>query len=277
MPPDLSHVDFDKETFIHKVKECIQIIEQGDCEKIVLSRQRTISFPKKFNLFYFYQNLLHLYPDSFVSLVHSFYTGTWIVASPEQLLGVKADGTLETVSLAGTQLFDKTKPIEEARWSHKEIEEQSLVTKYIIDCFKSIRLREFDFEGPRTTRSGDILHLKTTFTINPQAMQVQIPHLPDVLLHILHPTSAVCGIPQQKAEAFIHEIEPHFRDYYTGFLGPVHVDGESHLFVTIRAARLFRSHLVFYSGMGITRDSKPFEEWKETEWKIHSLFKAAFL
>ena len=75
----------------------------------------------------------------------------------------------------------------------KDIEEQALVERYVISCFKKIRLREYDEHGPKTMIAGNVLHLKTEFEVDMVA--TNFPQLGSVMLNLLHPTSAVCGMP----------------------------------------------------------------------------------
>lgn len=54
------------------------------------------------------------------------------------------------MALAGTQPASGENPLKSAAWTQKEIEEQALVCRYIVDCFKKIRLREYEEHGPKT-------------------------------------------------------------------------------------------------------------------------------
>jgi len=88
------------------------------------------------------------------------------------------------------------------------------------------------------------------------------------------PTPAVAGQPKEDAIQFIKELEPHDRDYYTGFLGPVaQAKGEIDLFVNLRCLKITPDYLSLYVGGGITLDSDPADEWNETRWKAESLLK----
>jgi len=89
----------------------------------------------------------------------------------------------------------------------------------------------------------------------------------------LHPTPAVAGQPKEDAIRFIKELEPHDREYYTGFLGPINKDREIDLFVNLRCAKITPTSLSLYVGGGITLDSDPADEWDETRWKAESLLK----
>jgi isochorismate synthase len=83
----------------------------------------------------------------------------------------------------------------------------------------------------------------------------------------LHPTPAVCGVPTDRARAFIQRHEAHARDLYCGFWGPWNPDGRTELFVNIRCLRATEHGALLYIGAGITKDSDPQLEWEETERK----------
>jgi isochorismate synthase len=128
--------------------------------------------------------------------------GLWIGATPETLLSYdNQTSILKTVALAGTQKAKKTAP-KEAVWKQKEIEEQALVSRYIINCFKKIRLREFRERGPKTIQAGNLWHLFTEFIVN--NTEAKVKNLADKMLLLLHPTSAVCGMPLQVAKKFFY-------------------------------------------------------------------------
>ena len=93
------------------------------------------------------------------------HVGTWIGASPETLIETKGD-IFTTMSLAGTQKATGDNPLKSVAWTQKEIEEQALVSRYIVSCFKKIRLREYEEHGPKTVLAGNLLHLRSDFKIN---------------------------------------------------------------------------------------------------------------
>ncbi|MEA3463441.1 MAG: chorismate-binding protein, partial [Bacteroidota bacterium] len=88
-----------------------------------------------------------------------------------------------------------------------------------------------------------------------------------------HPTPAVAGQPKEDAICFIKQLEPHDRDYYTGFLGPLQHRGATDLFVNLRCMKITPSFISLYVGGGITLESDPAEEWNETRLKAQSLLK----
>ena len=91
------------------------------------------------------------------------------------------------------------------------------------------------------------------------------------MLELLHPTSAVCGTPKTEALNYITRTENYKRELYSGFLGPVNIQKETHLFVNLRCLQVTENRLLFYAGAGITEDSDPEKEWKETEHKCKTL------
>jgi len=235
---DTVSAEADFKTAVHQAVEAIQA---GQFQKVVLSRTKTVALPAGFNVIAAFNRLCDAYPNAFVSAVSLPDEGAvWLGASPETLVSVDAKGMFRTVSLAGTQpAYDAEgnliAPVE-ARWSHKEIEEQALVSRYIIECFKKIRLREYVENGPKTVQAGNLHHLRTDFLVDTEA--VAFPQLGTVMLDLLHPTSAVCGTPKAPALKFIQRHEGYDRAWYSGFLGPVNVGGESHLFVNLRTMKI---------------------------------------
>ena len=98
------------------------------------------------------------------------------------------------------------------------------------------------------------------------------------MLKLLHPTSAVCGTPRDAAFAFIQQHETHDRELYSGFLGPVNIDGDGKgpatgIFVHIRCMKLEGKLATLYAGAGLTEDSEPEREWLETDMKCQTLLK----
>jgi isochorismate synthase len=93
------------------------------------------------------------------------------------------------------------------------------------------------------------------------------------MLKLLHPTSAVCGVPKAPSLDFIDKVEGYDRSFYSGFLGPAQVGGDTHLFVNLRTVRFKDGKATFFAGAGITEDSVPAREWEETELKCDTLLK----
>jgi isochorismate synthase len=247
---------------------------EPDFEKVVISRTQKTELPEAFNLWQLFQKAIQTYPNAFVACLSIPQIGTWFCATPELLISQDEKGIFRTVALAGTQPFQPHTPLSEVLWRQKEIEEQAMVSRYIINCFKKIRLREFSEVGPRTAVAGNLMHLRTDFAVDTQAER--FPQLASVMLKLLHPTSAVCGLPKNTAHHFIKATEKHNRKLYAGYLGTVHLGKDADIFVMLRCMELFEKEALLYAGGGITADSKAEQEWQETELKIQTLLKLLF-
>mgnify|MGYP000468814915 CR=1 FL=1 len=258
--------------FIQLVERSIDQIKNGAFHKVVPSRINNINLPNDFDPIHFFKKLEQTYPNAFVYLICLPDAGTWIGATPENLISVEENKIFKTTALAGTQKYEEGMRLVDAAWRQKEIEEQALVCRYIINCFKKIRLREFEEIGPRTMKAGNLIHLKTDYIVNME--EVNFPQLGSVMLELLHPTSAVCGMPKDPALKFIKENEGFDRSYFSGFLGPVATKEQTNLFVNLRCMKLNNDHSAdIYAGAGVTIDSVPEKEWLETEMKMETLLK----
>jgi isochorismate synthase len=260
----------DKNQFSLLVSKAIARITENKMKKVVLSRSKKIKLKPSFDLIQTYTELCENYPNAFVSLVSIPGVGTWLGASPELLVCIDREKIFKTSALAGTQKLEKGLKLSGAVWTQKEIEEQALVSRYIINCFKTIRLREFEEDGPYTIKAGDLIHLKTDLSAD--IKKVNFPDLGTLMLNLLHPTSAVCGMPKPEAMEFINQEENLDRSYFSGFLGPVNIDQETGIYVNLRCAQILdQTTAVLYAGAGITKDSDPEKEWMETEMKMKTM------
>lgn len=259
-----------KDQFLTLVEKGIQAIQEGKLEKIVPARTKVIDLQEDFDLSKTYLNLLSTYPNSFINFFHIPQVGTWIGASPEVLIETKGDYFF-TMSLAGTQQAKGDNPLKSTAWTQKEIEEQALVSRYIVDCFKKIRLREYEEHGPKTVLAGNLLHLRSDFKVDMKA--TNFPQLGSVMVDLLHPTSAVCGMPRKEAHDFLQENEKLERSFFAGFLGPVNIESETSIYVNLRTAQLLDNQAILYAGAGVTEDSDPVLEWEETELKCEIIGK----
>ena len=233
---------------------------QEQYQKIIYSRIKPFQFDTG-NLFELFMALKEQYQKTFVYLVNIPKIGCWMGASPEIFIQ-KQQNIVQTVALAGTQR-NLGLPLNKVQWGRKEIEEQAIVSQYIEDILTQQQII-YHKTRAKTTKAGNVLHLKTKFRFSIKKGFFS-------LIKALHPTPAVCGIPKQKAKAFIAKTEAHKRAYYTGFLGPLNIYKSSDLFVNLRCMQVFKDKFALYIGGGITKDSVAIQEWEETEMKAQTL------
>jgi len=267
-----------KKTHKKAVDKAIKAMQNGEFEKVVISRNKFIDLDKNgennFDALEAYNKLEQTYKSAFVSLVSIPTVGTWMCATPELLVSQDKNGIFRTMALAGTQSGKEVKELKNALWRQKEIEEQALVRRYIINCFKKIRLREYEEIGPKTVRAANLLHLRTEFLVDTK--QERFPQLATVMLELLHPTSAVCGMPKEITTQFILDNEGYDREFYAGYLGGINFKNGSSLYVQLRCMQLLENQAILYAGGGITADSDTEKEWQETEMKCQTIESVVF-
>lgn len=234
-------------------------LENHDFSKLVLSRSIFIPADSTASSVELYQRACASYPRMMIILVSTPTSGMWLVATPEILLS-GGEEEWQTVALAGTMPFS-----EEVLWSDKNIQEQRYVATYITEQLEQFT-SEFKESGPRTIRAGHLAHLRSDFQFKLNNSQ----GIGD-LIQALHPTPAVCGLPKQDAFHFIQHNEHHDRSYYSGFMGPLQVEGKTNLFVTLRCMEIFTNGYRLYAGGGILKDSQEEQEWQETEIKLDTM------
>lgn len=254
--------------FERNVSRAVEEIRNGSFEKVVLSRYKDEELPDDFSPWKFFEGICEKYNNSFSSITYIPDQGLWIGATPELLISDDSQH-FRTVSLAGTKHLTENQTLSEIAWTQKEIEEQAFVSRYVINCFKKIRLREFHEHGPKTIQAGNLAHLKTEFIVD--YAEVSFDGLADQMLELLHPTSAVCGMPIEQTKPWISQVENYDREFYSGFLGPVNLENKIDLFVNLRCMKVSNGIVRFYAGAGITEDSSPQKEYEETEMKMNIL------
>ncbi len=266
---DLKNDQSDSRKFKDLVKLSIDKINFGTFQKVVPSRKHEIILPHDFKLGSKFMELCKIHPKAFVSMFSLSGEEIWIGASPELLIKITAGRFFHTSAVAGTQSGRNIQNLSEVAWTQKEIEEQALVSRYIINSFKKIRLREFEEDGPKTVKAGELVHLRTDYKVDLEA--VNFPQLGSVMLKLLHPTSAVCGMPKEQASKFLKDHENMDREFYSGYLGPVNIMAETSIYVNLRCAKIIGNKGILFAGAGVTRDSDPEKEWNETELKMNTI------
>lgn len=234
-------------------------LTDGDFQKLVLSRSITLERKDDVSPLALFQQACERYPRMCISLVYTPKSGLWLVATPEVLLSGR-DNKWQTMALAGTMAFE-----ENLRWSDKNIQEQRYVASYITRQLEHFT-DDFTEKGPYTARAGHLAHLRSDFSFT-----LYNNNVVGELLQALHPTPAVCGLPKQEAFHFIIQYEHHHRSYYSGFMGPLFVNGQTHLYVTLRCMRIYRNAYRLYAGGGLLTDSIEEQEWQETETKLDTM------
>lgn len=264
----------EKETYAQDFETFHEQLEKGKFDKIVLARcskmkSEACAHIQTKELFL---KACQMYPRLFIALVSTTQSGTWLMATPEILLS--GNGCeFKTMALAGTQpapasTIVSDKPIEGVEWQEKDQMEQQYVTDYIEDVISEFS-QHYTKKGPFTTMAAQLYHLRTDFLFRLD----DIDSLGDVLDE-LFPTPAICGIPKEETRQFILDNESIDRKYYSGFVGPLMPNGETHLYVSLRCMNIHQGgKFDLYAGGGLLAESEMEKEWLETEAKMQTMRK----
>lgn len=265
-------LESDKDFHIQLVKKGIAEIKKGVFKKVVLSRK--IEVDGITNPFSLFRVLLQKYSSAFCYLWYHPKVGMWLGATPEILMRLE-NKRLTTMSLAGTKPYVEK---EEVKWEAKELEEQELVTEYIVKALRD-RVEKLMFSKVESIKAGSLWHLRTKLTADVKNESLRS------IVQALHPTPAVCGMPKKVTQSFIQKEENYDRLYYTGYLGELNMQKEnlrttrrkntenrayktvktvSNLYVNLRCMQIVKESALIYVGGGITKDSNPEKEWQET-------------
>ena len=277
---DLKTPSTPENIFKQQIEKAIVLLNQNDkVEKVVLSKVKLVE--EKLDPLKLLLKMLQKYDNVLVSLVSSIKAGTWLGATPELLIEKNEQSIFKTFALAGTHILKKEKKNSleyhnQAFWSEKEIIEQAYVSRFIINIFKTLRLREYEEIGPKNFKMGNLIHLATLFKVDMSEHYGKL--LPYHMLKSLHPTSAVCGYPRKEANAIIKRTESHDREFYTGYLGPIglpraskEIRDEIKLYVNLRCCQLIKAGYLLYGGIGLTDKSDASKELLESSSKIDLL------
>lgn len=247
-----------KEEYCATLQEVIKVIKENNLPKLVYSRRKIFTDFKVIDYKESFNKLCDSYPNAFRYLFND-GQNAWMGAFSE-VLGKfnKTTYEFETMALAGTL------PVSE-EWSEKEIEEQKPVTTYIQDILKKYS-KDVQQSETYDHISGNIKHLRTDFktSIKPEDL--------DNIIRDLHPTPAVCGIPKDFCNENIRKYEKFSREFYAGYI-KVETEESIFYFVNLRCARLYKDAVHIFVGGGITAQSNPEKEWRETELKSEAILK----
>ena len=253
-----------------RIAALLERIEDGSLAKAVLARRmsRVMTLDPVDVL----ARLRAEQPHAYHLLVQPAIGEAFVAASPERLYR-RRGRTLETEALAGTRArtqdaeADATLAAELAA-SAKDAAEHALVRDHVVQALAPVAERIDAEETPSVRTLATLLHLHT-----PVLADLRDAVGDAELLRALHPTPAVCGVPTERARAFLRETEPFDRGLYAGPIGCFGKD-EAEVAVALRCATL-RGHWVqLFAGAGIVHGSDAQAEWQETQDKMQVLLDA---
>jgi menaquinone-specific isochorismate synthase len=252
------------------VAQALELIGQGDLEKIVLARGIELEAEHPWQPL----DALNRLRERFGSCFTFSYGGgagrSFIGATPERLLQIR-DGHLLTEAIAGSAPRGRNAGEDAALASgllesEKDLREHACVRDSILRRLEHAGISGIADQGPRILPLANVQHLHTPI----HAEVGESVHLLEVLSE-LHPTPAVGGTPREAALSRIRELEQLDRGLYAGVVGWFNHLNEGEMVVGIRSALIDGSRAKLYAGAGIVAGSEPEKEMHETELKLKAL------
>jgi len=243
-----------------KLNQSIKTMKKNDnpITKVVFSRIKKVSYTNRVPTINIYRNLLSKNKES-MNFLLSFNKHISLIGSTPELILSKSSKIIQSESIAGSN-FDRHK--NEFRSDSKEINEQRIVTDYILDFFENNANNINYNDIPDIKKSSNIDHLCTSFN-------AQLKNNKNILdlLNEIHPTPAICGYPKQNALKIIRNYKEN-RGWYGGPIGWIDNNLDGKFYLNIRSGVSIDKYLYLFSGSGITEKSISKNEWKETDHKF---------
>lgn len=260
-----SHPDWE---WMESVGQALRLIEAGSLQKVVLARDVEVWSKSPFGVRQLLARLHQSFPECFTFLVDGL-----VGASPELLLR-QSGREVESVALAGTapRHPDPVRDEQLARrllGSEKDLLEHELTARSVEGALREVCSRLDRSPEPTLRELVNLRHLSTRFT----GLLAEGQSSFDVV-HRLHPTAAVGGVPRRGAMEAIAGLERIDRGRYAGPVGWFDSAGDGEWAIALRCAQLNETGARLYAGAGIVAGSLPEEELAETRLKLRTMTNA---
>lgn len=273
---------FDPEPSEHlrRIEAAVDTIHRSALDKVVLARAVDIEFNPPVDPRLVAARLIDMSytRDGFIAdLTPAGKTGHMLVGSSTEVLVRRKGNQVTSYPLAGSaprNIFDREADEatgEKLYNSAKDLDEHAYVVEHIRTVLTPLCEELEIAERPQLHKTNEMWHLAT-----PIRGTLKEPH-PNALelATRLYPTPAVCGTPQDAAEALITTAESD-RSFYAGTVGWCDNTGDGEYMVTIRCAEVNGDGTMAraWAGGGLVADSEPEAELEETSAKLRTIMRA---
>ena len=195
--------------------------------------------------------------------------------SPERFLK-KKEGRLETRPIKGTVSRGKTAEQDELNRNDLINSEKNRAELLMItDLMRNDLGRVSQTGSVHTPKIWECEAYTNVFHLVSTVQSEALPDLSSVqLLRQVFPAGSITGCPKLSAMEVIHQQEKRARGIYTGSIGYFSGNGDFDFNVAIRTLLAQEGMIDLQVGGAVVIDSVPEDEFKETEHKGASMFKA---
>jgi para-aminobenzoate synthetase component 1 len=277
--PAMGAAGFEPETeraaFCRMVERAQEYIRAGDIYQVNLAHRFSGAWPDGADPFALYLRLRESSPAPHAAYL-SLGGRTVLSSSPESFLKMSGN-MIRTRPIKGTRPRF-TDPVADARslrelmTSDKERAELVMITDLLRNDLGMVceygSVQVTGLLQPETFEQ--VHHLVSTVE---GTLRRGVTHA--AALAACFPGGSITGAPKKRSREIIEELEPCARGLYTGAIGFLGANGESHFNIAIRTVSVEDGVASFHAGAGIVADSVPEQEWEETLHKAAGILAAA--
>lgn len=264
--------------YAHNVALAVEILRSKEIDKVVLARSVRGIVPESIDAAAVAQRLHHREPLCTIYSIPTSDERRFVGATPE-LIARRTGRTLRCHPLAGTiALPPNVAPEDYLTWllgSTKNLHEHSVPVTEIVSALEGV------YDDVQADASPSIVALRTLAHLGTwiDATCRDESDAPDALkvLRLLHPTSAVCGVPRASAYELIRRLEQIDRGYYAGPLGWIDANGDGEWWIGFRGVLVKGAEFEAWAGAGIVSESDPIAEREETKAKLASFLSSVLV
>ena len=247
------------------VDEAVDVLDEESFLKVVLARQRLITFKSGIDPLFLLERLRDE-KDTY-TIYYEKGASAFVSKSPERLFEIE-DNHLWTNAIAGSA--PRTEDEEENEYQQdfllhdeKNRYEHELVRQSIVEDLKPYSsVIEYD-EVPEILKNKYIYHLHTPIKVSLNE-DIEVFEI----LKAIHPTPAVGGLPKKIAKDYIKEQEYGTRGLYAAPIGLIHENNDSEFVVSLRSMLVSKTSATLFAGCGIVKGSSSEKEFLETDVKF---------
>ncbi|MBM7094648.1 anthranilate synthase component I [Bacillus sp. H-16] len=262
-----------KQDFLKNVDRVKAYIESGDAFQVVLSQRFEVD--TELEGIELYRVLRKLNPSPYMFYIRTF-NEELIGSSPERLVKIERDKTIDIHPIAGTRKRGTTKKEDDQLAAELLADEKERAEHFmLVDLARNDLGRVCKYgsivtkELMTVTRFTKVMHLisKVEGTLREDV------HPVEAVLRA-HPAGTVSGAPKIRATEIIQELETSLRGNYAGTVAYLSFNGTIDSCIAIRTIRLKEQKAYVQAGAGVVYDSVPELEWEETRNKASALISA---
>ena len=258
--------------FKKMIEKAKKYIFEGEIFQVVLSRLFKAKI--KSSPISIYRALRHLNPSPYLFFMN-FKDFVIVGSSPEILIKLE-DDKVTIRPIAGTRKRGKTKQ-QDRKLERDLLSDPKEISEHLmlLDLGRNDISRVTEPGTVKVTSKMYIEYFSHVMHIvsNIEGKINKTKNSTDVLFSGF-PAGTVTGAPKIRAIEIIEELEKNRRNIYAGSVGYISNNGNINTCIALRTALIKNGYIYVQAGAGIVADSKPVNEFKETENKAMAILTA---